>query len=195
MVEFLKFLKNKFKGFTIIELMVVFFIISLISSFLILYNKTSSSQIILSLETVKLVEALNKTKALSLSTYIQSGAGCGYGINIDYNNNSYSLFKYGSPTLPNNCQSIASSSINQQDPTYVEIEKNFLSQEVKFEKKTDYLDAIFFVPPDPIILIWKNGGSLPTQEAQGDQSLIYLSTKNNSLEKIIKLNIAGQISY
>jgi type II secretory pathway pseudopilin PulG len=187
----IKFLKDKNNGFTIVELIVVFSVITMLASFLILYSKSSNSQVVLSLETSKLVEFLNKAKSLSISTYTEKGAACGYGINIDYRNNSYTLFKYGSPS-PNNCKNIASSSINFLDQTYIELQNNSLPPSAKFEKKNNYLNTIFFMPPDPKILIWKNDGPLPTQE---DQAFIYLLTKDQSYEKTIEVNIAGQISY
>ncbi|MGB9608992.1 MAG: type II secretion system protein [Minisyncoccia bacterium] len=192
----IKYLKEKSNGFTIVELIVSLGVITMLASFLILYNKTNTAQIALSLETAKLVELINKSKSLSLSTYIEKGAACGYGINIDYNSKSYTLFRYGSPTLTSGCANIASSSINFLDSTYAELEKNFLPQNINFEKNNDYLNIIFFMPPDPKVLIWKNNSTLPIQQNNPDyESKIYLTTKDSSFKKQIIVDTSGQISY
>ncbi|MCS6789117.1 MAG: prepilin-type N-terminal cleavage/methylation domain-containing protein [Patescibacteria group bacterium] len=193
-----KKLKINNKGFTIVELIVVFAITTALASFLIIYNKANNNQILLSLETAKLVDLINKAKSLSISTYTGKGLTCGYGIYIDYGTNNYTLFKYGSPASSNECNNIQSLNINNilTNQTYYELEKNYLPQNHKFEQNNDFLNMIFFIPPDPRVLIWKNNNALPKTENDPDyESNIYLSTKDNSFKKIINLNVAGQISF
>lgn len=188
--------KVKTNGFTLIEIIVVLGVISLLTSYLILYNKISTAQIQLSLNQAELIDTINKAKALTMSTYISGEAPCGYGVIIKYNSQSYALFKYGSSTQTQFCQNIASSSINTNDPTYIEIEPHNLSSHVLFKKYQNYMNIIFFIPPNPQIVIWKEDSGLPIKESDTSyESYIYLETKDGSFKKTIKVNVAGQISF
>lgn len=187
--------KIKIDGFTLIEIIVVLGVISLLASYLIVYNKINANQIQLTIDQSVLVETINKAKALSMSTYISGGAPCGYGVIIKYPQ-SYALFKYGSSTQVQFCQNIASSSIDTDSPNYIEIEKYNLSSNILFEQRQNYMNIIFFVPPDPQVLIWKDGSGLAIKESDsGFESYIYLKTNDGSFRKIIKVNVAGQISF
>jgi prepilin-type N-terminal cleavage/methylation domain-containing protein len=192
----IKKIKKQNSGFTIIELIVVFGVISILSSYLILYNKVSQSQIILSLEQAKIIELLNQAKSLSISTYLNANASCGYGVNINYSQpESYELFSYG--ISGPGCKNIQS--IDTSSSTYVLIgQKNTLPKELKFNNATsNYLNTIFYMPPQPKILIWANNNPTPIDENSPNNydAKIYLKTQDNSLEKIIKVNIMGQISF
>jgi prepilin-type N-terminal cleavage/methylation domain-containing protein len=191
----IKNIKNN-KGFTVVELIVTIGVIAVLASYLILYNKNSQAQIILSLEQAKLVDALNTAKSLTLSTYIENFSSCGYGVYINYSNNSYEIFKYGQPP---NCGAIASSSLSSilSNSSYTKIKTTNLPKEVVFNNSgSNKLDAIFFIPPDPKILIWRGNSSLPINENDSDyEANIYLKTKDNSMSKTIKINVAGQISF
>ena len=191
----IKNIKNN-KGFTVVELIVTIGVIAVLAGYLIVYNKNSQAQIILSLEQAKLVGALNIAKSLTLSTYIENFSSCGYGVYINYSNNSYEIFKYGQPP---NCGVIASSSLSSilSNSSYTKIKTTNLPKEVVFDNSgSNKLDAIFFIPPDPKILIWRN--SYPTPITENDSNYeanIYLKTKDNSMSKTIKINVAGQISF
>jgi len=192
----IKKIKKQNSGFTIIELIVVFGVISILSSYLILYNKVSQSQIILSLEQAKIIELLNQAKSLSISTYLNTNAPCGYGVNINYSQpESYELFSYG--ISGPGCKNIQS--IDTSSSTYVLIgQKNTLPKELKFNKvpNSNYLNTIFYMPPQPKILIWQEDSLTPLNESSTNyEAKIYLQTQDNSLEKIIKVNIMGQISF
>jgi prepilin-type N-terminal cleavage/methylation domain-containing protein len=191
----IKNIKNN-KGFTVVELIVTIGVIAVLAGYLIVYNKNSQAQIILSLEQAKLVDALNTAKSLTLSTYIENFSSCGYGVYINYSNNSYEIFKYGQPP---NCGAIASSSLSSilSNSSYTKIKTTNLPKEVIFDNSgSNKLDAIFFIPPDPKILIWRGNSSLPINENDSDyETNIYLKTKDNSMSKTIKINVAGQISF
>ncbi len=183
------FLKKNKSGFTIIELIVVFSVISILSSYLILYNKTSESQIALSLEQSKIINLINQAKSLAISTYLSPNPPCGYGVKINYVVSTYELFSYGQSP---NCYSI---DINNQADIKT-ISSNNLPKELQFTQSNDYLDAIFYIPPYPKILIWKNNNLTPIDETSSAyEAKIYLKTKDGSLQKEIKVNIAGQISF
>ena len=191
----IKKIKNN-KGFTIVELIVTFSVITILASYMILYNKTNKSQIILSLEQAKLVDAINTAKSLTLATYVENNSSCGYGVYINYLNNSYEIFKYGQPQQTD-CKAIASSSIDLSNSSYTKIKTTNLPKEIVFDNSgSNKLDAIFFIPPDPKTLIWSDGSSFPISENSSNyEADIYLKTKDGSMSKTIKVNVMGQISF
>jgi len=190
--------KNKNnKGFTIVELIATFSVITILASYMILYNKTNKAQIILSLEQAKLVDALNTAKSLALSTYIENNSSCGYGVYINYQNNSYEIFRYGQPPQTD-CKTITSSTITSiiSDNTYNKIKTAALPTEIIFNSGNYKLDALFFIPPDPKTLIWRSNSNNPISESDPNyESYIYLITKDGSILKKIKISTAGQISF
>jgi len=191
----IKKIKNN-KGFTIVELIVTFSVISILASYIILYNKTNKSQIILSLEQAKLVDAINTAKSLTLATYVENNSSCGYGVYINYSNNSYEIFRYGQ--LPEtDCKAIASSSIDLSNSYYTKIKTTNLSKEIIFDNsKNNKLNIIFFIPPDPKTLIWRDDFQNPiTENDTNYEANIYLKTKDNLMSKTIKVNVMGQISF
>jgi prepilin-type N-terminal cleavage/methylation domain-containing protein len=186
------------KGFTILEIIVTFSVISILASYMILYNKANKAQIVLSLEQAALVGAINTAKSLTLSTYIENNSSCGYGVYIDYQNKSYEIFKYGQ--IPQtDCGTIASSTLDsiRLSNFYTKIKNVKLPKEVIFDSSgNNKLDSIFFIPPDPKVLIWRDNSGLPINELNMNyESYIYLKTTDNSITKKIKINIAGQISF
>jgi len=185
---------KKNNGFTVIELIVTFSVISILASYMILYNKTNQAQIILLLEQAKIVDALNNAKSLTLSTYIENNSSCGYGVYINYSNNSYEIFKYGQPPQTD-CKAI--SSFNSILLNKTTIKKMTLPSEIIFNSSgRNKLDALFFIPPNPQILLWRDNSSIPINENDPNyEAYIYLRTKDNTLSKTIKVNIAGQISF
>jgi len=191
----IKKIKNN-KGFTIVELIVTFSVITILASYMILYNKTNKSQIILSLEQAKLVDAINTAKSLTLATYVENNSSCGYGVYINYLNNSYEIFKYGQPPQTD-CKAIASSSIDLSNSSYTKIKTTNLPKEVVFDNlKNNKLDVIFFIPPDPKTLIWRDDFQNPiTENDPNYEANIYLKTKGGFMSKTIKVNVMGQISF
>ena len=191
----IKKIKNN-KGFTIVVLIVTFSVITILASYMILYNKTNKSQIILSLEQAKLVDAINTAKSLTLATYVENNSSCGYGVYINYLNNSYEIFKYGQPPQTD-CKAIASSSIDLSNSSYTKIKTTNLPKEVVFDNlKNNKLDVIFFIPPDPKTLIWRDDFQNPiTENDPNYEANIYLKTKGGFMSKTIKVNVMGQISF
>jgi prepilin-type N-terminal cleavage/methylation domain-containing protein len=192
----IKKIKNN-KGFTIVELIVTFSVITILASYMILYNKTNKSQIILSLEQAKLVDALNTAKSLTLSTYVENNSSCGYGVYIN-NYNTYTLFKYGNPSISNCSEQINTSTpLNTVTGNWIVIKTFTLDKNIEFNSNiSKTLHMIFFVPPDPKIFIWRDGDEKPITETNNDpETYIELQIKDKSISKTIKVNVMGQISF
>jgi len=195
----IKKIKNN-KGFTIVEIIVTFSVITILASYIILYNKTNKSQIILSLEQAKLVDAINTAKSLTLSTYVENNSSCGYGVYIDnyvfYN--IYTLFKYGNPSISSCSEQInASTTLKTITEKWIVIKNFTLDKNIKFNSNiSKALYMIFFVPPDPKIFIWRDTNPTPITEIDNDsETYIELQIKDKSMSKTIKVNVMGQISF
>src|SRR5206468_841965 len=99
-------------GFTILEILVVIGITLMISALAITYKSQSQRQVSLYVETQRVVELILRAKSLAVSTYKDPNTvsdptlvACGYGIDINYASNTYSLFSYKIPT-GGNCSAI-----------------------------------------------------------------------------------------
>lgn len=178
------------KGFTLIELIVVLGITALLSSILISYNSISRQQLAFYAERIKFVETIFRAKSLALSPYTQSSGGdsCGYGIHVDYEAESYSLFRYNKPQGVN-CQDINSIDIGSENIiSTVGINKN-----VKFINSgngTARYDDILFVPPDPITLLSSDGVTINNSSIS-----VNIHTQDGSLSAVISVNSAGLINF
>lgn len=171
--------KKMEKGFSLTELLVVFAVISILSSGLVIYNRATERQIIIFKEQAKVISAIQKAKSLALSTFIQEEAPCGYGVHFA-EPNIMVIFKELSPSGDGNCL--------DADNVYTSNSENF--EEINLDKVVKFssleLMDIVFIPPDPKVFI---DGSDSKSEA-----LIKMKTIDNKGEKIIKVTNAGQIT-
>src|SRR3989344_9572994 len=81
------------KGFTLIELIIVIGIVGVLTGGLAFYSRSAERQIILFRDQAKIVEALLRAKSLSISTYSDADAPCGYGVHIDQARKEIIIFK------------------------------------------------------------------------------------------------------
>ena len=77
-------------GFTFIETLITMGILLMLTSILLLYNRSGERQIVLFKEKAGVVGLILKAKSLSLNTLIIDEPICGYGVHFE--NNSYILF-------------------------------------------------------------------------------------------------------
>lgn len=101
-------------GFTLIEVVIVIGITAFLSALLLTYNRSSDSQIVLSVERAKVVGFLNRAKAFALERNLAKGGEdvCAFGVNFNKGNGTMTLFGAGpgasgtcndfSPTLGGN---------------------------------------------------------------------------------------------
>ncbi len=171
------------KGFTLIETLVVVSILMLMTSMLVLYNRTGERQILLLREKARLISVIFRAKSLALNTFIEDEAACGYGVHIGPSASSgqagYFIFR----DKAINCR--------MSDRVYTDATDEIVSgSEVQLDpalqfKQTDITDIVF-VPPNPAVFL--NGG-----QGMREGAIALASIDNKSRVTIIITN-AGQIS-
>lgn len=175
-------MEDKEKGFTLIEVLVVLGVTILLSSVIITYSSESREQILLGIEKAKLVQVISKAKSLSISTYNQPDVPCGYGVVINIEERTYQLFRH--KTTP--CASIRTEGIEFAPGDLDPADLFSLPQNIRFEKQNGAMEIVFFMPPDPVTLIWVDG-------ERRDEGSIFLKTSKD--EAVIKVSGAGQITF
>jgi prepilin-type N-terminal cleavage/methylation domain-containing protein len=168
------------KGFTLIESLTVIAILALMTSFLILYNRTGERQIVLLREKANLISTVLKAKNLALGGFIREPLGevvCGYGVHFE--DDKYFIYR----DLAVDC--------NASDMRYTADNPKELFGDIieilpVVSLKIDEVSDILFAPPTPDVFF---DGS----EALLEKNII-LSDIDNTTEVVININNAGQIS-
>jgi hypothetical protein len=165
------------RGFTLIETLVIIGILTLLTSLLVLYNRTGERQIILLREKARVINMILRAKSLAIQTYIEDRPACGYGAAFD----GQKFFIYRD--LAASC---ALSDLVYSGEASGELLKNevlVLDPSLKFNLE---VSDILFVPPDPRVFL--NGSRILTEAA------IKLVTIDDKSEAAVIINNAGQIS-
>lgn len=168
-------------GYTLIELIIVIGITGMLSAMVILYGSVGREQIALSVEAVKIVQAISRAKSLALATYADPSSPCGFGVNFDYSGKKYTIRSYN--TFPS-CESVGGISSSNQ------ISEFTLSEGVNWQQGAERIDDVIFIPPDPRVYIFSNGSLI----SSGVSGKIYLTTTRGGASRTIKVNSAGQIT-
>lgn len=173
-------------SFTLIEILVVVGVTLILSATLIVWNSKSRGQLSLSIERAKISQLIFKSKSLAIASYTAVNPPlCGFGVFFDYTQTpaSYSLFSYKKPLPSSDC-----SSIGQLEADFVDIKEEFkLSSDLLFADGSVKIDAVFFVPPDPLTMVFSGNGTTT-------EGYVYLTTRDGSNATNIKVTSAGQIS-
>lgn len=171
-------------GTSLIEVMVAIGITALLGSMVISYSSGGRKQIILYTETAKLAQIVLKAKAQSVLLYYNPDQPiCGYGVKINADGGFYALYRHVLGA-GENCDSIDGIS----DENYKELERFDLPSGVSFEKKSELINAVLFVPPDPKTYIWNANGRV-----RGEGSMRLVIDDDNFKE--VRVNTGGQINY
>ena len=179
--SFLFPLSSKKRGFTIIEILVVFGIMVMLSGVLILYSNSSKNLIALFREQAKVISIISKAKSFALQTYIENGSACGYGTHIDLEKNTIIFFR----DLAEKCAD--SDNVYTPDANSSEImEQIALSDQVRLKSST--ATDVLFIPPDPRVVITQG------QDSSLDKMDIILETADGNTQAKIRLNSSGQIT-
>ena len=173
------------KGFTLIEILVVVSITVIISSFALVYTRSSQNQVSLQVETQKIASFIFRAKSLAITTYNRpSVQSCGYGLGVNYSARTYRVFSYDEATT-------TCSAIQEIKEAYrTTITSSVLPNEIVFDQsQSDSLMLVLFVPPSPRTLLSNNAGGFVTSGAL----TIYLSTKDGLAKRTVTVSPAGQV--
>lgn len=148
----------------------------MLTSILLLYNRSGEQQIVLFKEKASVVGLILKAKSLSLNTLIIDEPVCGYG--VYFANKSYLLFKERSADCINSDRVYTAADSQEL------VEEHNLPPGLKFSQTG--FQNILFMPPDPFVFF---DGVF----ASGERSMV-ISNSDNSASVNLKINSSGQIS-
>lgn len=162
-------------GFTITELLVVMFIISLIATLSLVNYRSGQRKYVLTQTVQRLVSDIRKTQNMALSGFGLAGTYYGYGVYVDENDSYYIIF----------------GDINGNavyEPSDDIIETISLPNDINIKSVSPSPDKlhVFFEPPQPTTYL--NGNN-----AAGISETIILEIENSSLSKTVRVSTAGLI--
>jgi len=162
-------------GFTITELLVVMFIVSLVATLSLVNYRSGQKKYVLTQTVQLLVSNIRKAQNMTLSGFGFVGTYYGYGVYIDENDSYYII--YGD---------IDGNAI--YEPSDDIIETIFLPTGINIKSVSSPSDKlhIFFEPPQPTTYL--NGVS-----AAGISETITLEIENSSLSKTVRVSTAGLV--
>lgn len=185
-------------GFTLVELLVVIAISAMLSAIAIAYTSVGRNQVAISVESAKIANSILRVKNLSVATYNDNPATCGYGVFVNVQNNTYSMFAFNPP---NPCPGTAAISAgifssSTEMGEYSSGDWNVpLANGVHLASggNNDGLAVILFIPPAPVTLISRDGSTF--LQATTTDSRIYLVSADGRSSSTVSVNSAGQVSF
>ncbi|MBL7155470.1 MAG: prepilin-type N-terminal cleavage/methylation domain-containing protein [Candidatus Portnoybacteria bacterium] len=163
-------------GFTLTELLVVMFIISLLSGLVLAGHRSGQKKYALSQATQQLVSDLRKAQNMAMSGVEMTGRS-GYGIYANKDDISYTIYADKNDN-----------SSYQGEPPDELIGTIDLPSQIKISFVSPLLSKvdIFFKPPEPTTYINANAGA-------GISGTITLELEGTSLTKMVTVTTAGLI--
>lgn len=179
------------QGFTLLEILVVLGVTTFLTGMVLTYGAKGRNQTSLYVEQAKLAQIILRAKSLSVATYNKPDIPCGYGVNIDYDANSYEMFSY----RPANCFDIKNTGIVKDVLNkYTVIESYTLASGVKLNRNSvdpnATLSTVFFLPPNPDTYIWAENLGFTLNPA-----IISVGAVDGSLYMPIQVTAGGQVGY
>lgn len=143
-------MKNRNKGFSLMEMLITVIIIGILSSTLILNFRTSSrNKVALQRAVAEMVSEIRRAQTRAVTTSaIQGDIPCGYGIHHESSTNSSFIYTYFNSKGGGNCSLVASRNYLAGDLRVADIKFS----DPNIELKSSFSD-IFFEPPNPMIFI------------------------------------------
>ena len=170
-------------GYTMVEMIVVVSVMAMLTTILVVYNRTGQEQITLFKDQAKIINLILRAKSLAISTYTKGGAPCGYGVHFGVSG-EVRIFKELDPNGENlacqNSDNIYSGSAEDLDT----LEK--LSAGLRFVEPLDATDIVF-IPPEPLVIIDADPNKKGTFR-------IKIETLDGANSKTIKINNFGQVT-
>ncbi|MBI2623741.1 MAG: type II secretion system protein [Candidatus Liptonbacteria bacterium] len=193
-------------GFTLVELLVVVSITLMLSAYAVTYSRDSKARTTLTVEEAKAGLFIQRAKSLALATRLRSNLErpCGYGVEVDYTENTLKLFTYSGDEDPRNgneCVTIGtaahSSRLGKDIVETIGFSKGIKLYATPPPTSRLSLEQVFFKAPDPITFIWAAGFSPDELSRIPDLSAeITLQWGNDEvMQETIRVTKAGEVSF
>jgi prepilin-type N-terminal cleavage/methylation domain-containing protein len=177
------------RGFTLVEVLVVIAITALLAGLILTYSSQSRDQVALFVEQAKLAQTFARAKSLTVSIYTQNPADspCGYGVSMDYADNTYTLFAYDPDEDVNTCRNIQT--LNDLFQTEI-ITERLPGNLVLAEPDAESVGGLLFLPPNPETNIWIEG-----QNSTSTEGRVRLESRSGEDAVEVTVTSAGQITF
>lgn len=194
------------RGFTLIEILVVMFVMVILSASLIVYNSQSRLQVALMVEKAKIVQQILRAKSLAVTTRRGTvvSAACGYGWHVDYARREYVIFKY------EDTAGLGALDCADIDPFYVSNNRNnanviiersefdpnlIVGVDPRFEAgPSSQLLDVLFVPPDPrvVLLVGTEPGNAATSSFP---ATVTIKTRDGGAQATVTVTKTGLVTF
>jgi hypothetical protein len=172
--------------------MVVLAVTALLSGLILVYNASTRETLRLFTEKARMAQLILRAKALALSTYSDSDTPCAYGVQFvrsGRNSPRYELVSY----RPADCSDRTRVDTGRDVFEVVQLSTFDLPPTLEYStsSSTDDVTYVLFVPPDPIVLVARQDGTL-IESGVGN---IELKIKGRDTSAIVTVNAAGQVTF
>ena len=143
------------KAFTLVELLIVIFLLVALTAMAIFYSSTAEDQVAVFREEGRVLTALYTARDMAIETYGKGGVGdvpCAYGIYAA--TNTVTLFSYH-PDVSGQCENIFTNTQGPDPSNMTTVSQTMLEGGTI---ATNF-SSIFFVPPDPRVCVSQNVGT------------------------------------
>ncbi len=179
-------------AFTLIEILIVVGITTVLASMILTYTSTSRDQVALYVEEAKLAQSISRAKSLAIATFNQPEIPCGYGMHLDYDAQTYTIFSYSAPqcVIGNTLDLSGLDAEDCQAGGACAITTEVLPPNVALTDGGDNpIQDVLFIPPDPKTWIWRLDDLATTTSGNA-----YLRTPGGT-QAVIGVSQAGQITF
>lgn len=169
-------------GFTLIEVIITLTIMSILSSILIVYTRSSELQIKILKDKASFIGALYHARSLATNTFQGEGRVCGYGIYI-VDDRHY--ITWSDKAGVDGCKS-ANKKYDEPGEMIENVHEFSAGVLLRNFGEQDFLRSILFVPPDPTIV------TVP-EKTPGGQFRLILGSRDGQSIATIGVNKFGQV--
>lgn len=174
-------------GFTLIEVTVIVGVTLMLTGGLILMTSGGRQEIALAVERAKIGQFIARAKSLTVNTYLESPTTCGFGIQFDYANRQYQMFRYEDP---NPDPSTVCAAYNPFAAIVPIAMPQTLSADVVYGSGPNPIWRVGFLAPDPKTFILNYPSGIP----MSGTGYISLQTRAG-VAGPVSVNTFGQISF
>lgn len=185
--------KQKQKGFSLIELLVVTALIVTLASVVWINSRTFGESLALERSANMMAQETRKAMEMSMSMEDYSSSCSGkisFGIEFEKNNNSYKRIVQVVESVGNS--HLIRTACRSELETIV-FEKNAKISLIKADGSEKNLVRVIFAPPQPKTFIFSTADASGILKSPHSETEIKIQSQNGDYEKTIKVNEAGLI--